>query len=243
MANPVDQYGFVSYSKEENLIWGELLNRQVGILHEKACDEYLYGLELLQLPTNIVPQCYEINKTLQKQTSWMLEPVSSLIPAQAFFSLLANKKFPVATFIRRREDFNYIEEPDIFHEIVGHCPLLMHKPYANFMQAYGELSLNAPQHIQSSLERLFFYTIETGLIKTTKGLRIYGGGILSSYDESLYALDSPIPERRPFNIEEIIHKTYDLQQIQKIYYVIDSFEALHALLEGDLIDLLGQYTL
>jgi phenylalanine-4-hydroxylase len=241
IANPVDQHGFVSYSREENKIWRALFYRQVRILKGRACDEYLRGLSLLQLPSDRIPQCYEVNQALKKQTSWTLEPVSSLIPAKEFFRLLANRKFPVATFIRHREDFGYVEEPDIFHEIVGHCPLLMHAPYADFLHCYGQLSLNAAPQIQTCLERLFFFTIETGLIKTDKGLRIYGGGILSSKNESIYALDSQVPERRPFNIYDIIQSAYGLDQMQTTYYVLESFETLYTLLETNLTSLLLNY--
>lgn len=233
IAKPVDKHGFVNYSCEENQLWSELLERQVAILKDRACDEYLKGLALLNLPTHRIPQCNEINLALETSTSWTLEPVSSLIPANDFFHLLANRKFPVATFIRRREDFNYIAEPDIFHEIVGHCPLLMQPAYANFMQAYGKLSISASPAIQTLLERVFFFTIETGLIKTNDGLKIYGGGILSSYDESLYALESPIPKRIEFNINDIIHSTYGLESMQKTYYILDNFEQLNTLLDLD----------
>ena len=238
IANPVDQNGFVSYSAEENEIWNILLQRQTSVLKGRACDAYLHGLELLQLPLARIPQCFEINEVLQKQTAWKVEPVPALIPAKEFFSLLANRKFPVATFIRRREDLDYIEEPDIFHEIVGHCPMLMQQTYADFLQAYGQLALNAPSSIQKLLGRLFFFTVETGLIETPKGLRIYGGGILSSKNESLYALDSKIPERRVFNIHDVINTTYGLEHMQKIYYAIESFETLYSLIKTDLTQLL-----
>lgn len=241
IANPTDQYGFVAYSKEEDKIWSELLLRQTALLQKRACNEYLQGLALLNLPSNRIPQLTELNSILKKGTTWQLEAVSALLPANEFFHLLANKKFPVATFIRRREDFNYIEEPDIFHEIVGHCPLLIHPPYADFMESYGKLSLSAPPRIQTLLERIFFFTIETGLIATLEGLRIYGGGILSSYDESSYALDSHLPIRKPFNINEVIQSSYSLQSMQKTYYIIDSFDILHALVNLDLIHFLRSY--
>ncbi len=175
---------------------------------------------------------------MQAHTQWSLEPVPALIPAQQFFTLLANRQFPVATFIRHPDDLDYVAEPDIFHELFGHCPLLMHAPYADFVQAYGQLSLQAPASIQEQLARLFFYTIETGLIQTADGLRIYGGGILSSKNESIYSLESPLPERVPFDIERIITHSFRLDKLQDIYFVIDDFKILYELLDADLISML-----
>lgn len=235
IANPVDQNGYVKYSEEENKVWQALMQRQMPLLQNRACDEYLQGLELLNLPYDRIPQCEELNTILQSRTGWRLEPVPALIPTQQFFKLLANKQFPLATFIRRFDDIDYIQEPDIFHEIVGHCPLLLHPVYADFVHTYGKLSLEAEPRIQKLLSKLFCFTIEVGLIKTSAGLRIYGGGILSSKNECIYALESPIPERRPFDISLILKTPYSINVMQKIYYVIDDFSRLYSLIETDLV--------
>jgi phenylalanine-4-hydroxylase len=227
----MNRNGDIAYSDEENEIWSLLLTRQKTILKDRACQDYLQGMELLNLPEDRIPQLSEMNRIMKKHSLWRLVPVSSLIPADAFFTLLAQRKFPVATFIRRREDLDYIAEPDIFHEIVGHCPLLMHTPYADFLQSYGRAALQATQDTRQLLERLFFFTIETGLVRTPTGLRIYGGGILSSYGESLYALDSTVPERKEFNRAEIEKTEFSLEKMQSVYYVIENFDSLYHVLE------------
>ena len=232
VAKLLDHNGVAHYSAEENEIWRMLLQRQKTLLKDRACAEYLYGLELLELSPDKIPQLFEINKILEPLTSWKLEPVASLIRADEFFEMLANRKFPVVTFIRRREDLKYIDEPDIFHEIVGHCPLLTSGHYADFLQKYGYLGLNATQQMRILLSRLFFFTVETGLIKTANGLKIYGAGILSSQSESLYALDSDIPQRLEFNINAIINRQYGLDAMQKTYYIIEDFNMLYTLLDN-----------
>jgi len=220
----------VSYSAEEHETWKILLQKQLPNLKERACHHYLQGLELLALPEDRIPQLSDLNGVLKQHGSWTLEPVASLIPPNQFFSMLARRKFPVATFIRRRDELDYVNEPDIFHEIVGHCPMLMHAPYADFLQRYGQEALQVTDEQRAALERLFFFTIETGLIHTPNGLRIYGGGILSSYQESIYSLDSSIPTRKTLDVAEIINTEYSLDNMQSVYYVIDDFETLYKLL-------------
>lgn len=234
-SHPVDQYGNAAYTANENKVWNILITRQTPIVTECACDEYLEGLELLKLPKDRVPQCPEISKVLQKTTGWSLEPVPALIPHEQFFSLLAQKKFPAATFIRREEELDYLQEPDIFHEIFGHCPLLTNKALAEFTQVYGELSMKANDEERDMLARLYWFTVEFGLINTKKGLRTYGGGILSSKSETPYSVQSSIPLRRPLNVIDVFRTPYLIYILQPIYYVIDSFDDLFKLTEMDLI--------
>lgn len=240
IARPVDPDGFVQYSEDEHGVWHMLLQRQIPILHNRACDEYMHGFELLKLPKDRIPQCHELNQILFAKTGWLLEPVPALIPVQQFFKLLANRQFPCATFIRRLEDLDYIQEPDIFHEIVGHCPMLLHPIYADFIHSYGKLSLTVKPEVQKLLSKLFCFTIEVGLIKSKNGLRIYGGGILSSKNECVYALESHIPERRPFDLPAILATPYRIDVMQKIYYVIDDFNSLYSLIETDFLSKLQQ---
>ena len=235
VVKPVDNNGFVKYEASEHAVWQQLFKRQVSILQGRACDEFLKGLNILQMPPDRIPQLTDLNEKLFTKTKFTLAPVPALIPTKDFFQLLAQRKFPVATFIRTPEEIDYVEEPDIFHELFGHCPLLTHPAYADFVHAYGELSLQATPEIQESLARLFFFTIEVGLIQTKNGLRIYGGGILSSSTESVYALESPLPERLPFNLQQTMHHSFRLDIPQKIYYVIDGFEMLYDLLKLDLL--------
>lgn len=240
VAKPVDANGMVDYTDEENAVWHELITRQEHIIKGRACDEYIKGLEILDFPKNKIPQCKEVSHVLKDITGWALEPVPALIPFDRFFSLLANRRFPAATFIRRKEEIDYLKEPDIFHEIYGHCPLLTNPAYAQFTQIYGELGLKASHEERVLLARLFWYTIEFGLIKTENGLRAYGGGILSSINETVYCLDSNIPERKPFNPMDALKTPYRIDTIQPIYFVLDSFDQLYHLIDTDLMALVHE---
>lgn len=240
VAKPVDVDGNAHYTNEENNIWHDLITRQLPILKNRACEEYMHGLELLNFPLDRIPQCHEVSEVLQASTGWQLEPVAALIPFEQFFSLLANKKFPAATFIRRREELDYLQEPDIFHEVFGHCPLLTNQAYADFTHNYGRLGLAASPKDRVMLAKLYWFTIEFGLIKSSKGLRIYGGGILSSKGETPYSLESPQPQRLPFDPLEVLRTPYRIDIMQPIYYVIDSFETLFHLIELDLFALINQ---
>lgn len=240
VAKPVDEYGNANYTADENQIWHELIVRQMTVVEGRACDEYIQGIDLLNLPKDRVPQCGEISKVLQETTGWKLEPVPALIPFDQFFNLLKNRQFPAATFIRRREDLDYLQEPDIFHEVFGHCPLLTNQAYADFTQTYGKLGLNASHEDRVMLAKLYWFTIEFGLIKTTNGLRVYGGGILSSKSETIYALESDVPKRVPFDPLEILRTPYRINIVQPIYFIIDHFDVLFQLIEMDLIGLIHE---
>lgn len=238
VSKPVDTAGNVAYTPEENSVWHELITRQLPHMQGRACDEYMHGLKLLNFPNDRIPQCHEVTKVLQETTGWALEPVPALIPFDRFFHLLANKKFPAATFIRRREELNYLQEPDIFHEAFGHSPLLTNQHYADFTHTYGKLGLNATPEDRVMLAKLYWFTIEFGLIQTDKGLRAYGGGILSSIGETTYALESPIPQRKPFDVIDVLRTPYRIDIMQPIYFVINSFDTLFELTELDLIGLI-----
>jgi phenylalanine-4-hydroxylase len=240
VAHPVDAKGYANYGEEENKVWEELITRQTPLLKGRACDEYIHGLKLLNLPGDRVPQCPDVSKALSSATGWALEPVAALIPFSKFFELLANRKFPAATFIRRRDEMDYLQEPDIFHEVFGHCPMLTNKACADFTHTYGKLGLKASHEDQVMLAKLYWFTIEFGLIKTKEGLRAYGGGILSSKSETIYSIESEIPERKPFEVMEVLRTPYRIDIIQPIYYVIDSFDVLFNLIEMDLIGLIRE---
>lgn len=239
-AKPVDTEGKAAYTDEENEIWHELITRQIPIVAGRACNEYFYGIEQLNLPHDRIPQCYEISNVLQIATGWQLQPVSALIPFDYFFSLLANRKFPAATFIRRRDELDYLQEPDIFHEVFGHCPLLLNQSCADFTQAYGKLGLNAAPDDRVMLAKLYWFTIEFGLIQTNVGLRAYGGGILSSASETKYCLESEIPRRKPFDIIDVLRTPYRIDIKQPVYFIIENFEVLFELIDLDLIGLIQQ---
>ncbi len=232
-----DENGQVHWSAEENQIWQELVSRQLEIIKGRACDEYMHGLDLLDLPHDRVPQLDEVSEVLLEHTGWQVEQVPALINFDKFFNLLANKKFPVATFIRSREEFDYLQEPDIFHEIFGHCPLLTNPAFANFTHTYGKLGQAASKEDRAYLARLYWFTVEFGLLNTPQGMRIYGGGILSSPGETIHALESDEAERQPLEPVEVLRTPYRIDIMQPIYYVIDDLDTLFDLSNMDLMAL------
>lgn len=236
----VDERGNVTYTPQEHQTWHELITRQIPIIEGRACEEYIEGVRLLDLPKDRIPQCPEVSAILRETTGWQLEPVKALISFDRFFNLLANRKFPAATFIRCQEELDYLQEPDIFHEIFGHCPLLTNPACAEFTHLYGQLGLHASPEDRVMLARLYWFTIEFGLINTSAGLRIYGGGILSSMSETPYSLESDIPLRKPFDVMEVLRTLYRIDIMQPIYYVIDNFDVLFKLIDMDLIALIQE---
>jgi phenylalanine-4-hydroxylase len=240
VAKPVDEHGIVSYTDDENAVWHELITRQHDVIQHRACQEYLDGLALLNFSYDKIPQCNDVSAILQETTGWALEPVPALISFDRFFYLLANRRFPAATFIRTKEELDYLKEPDIFHEIVGHCPLLTNPAYAEFTHTYGKLGLTATPEERVMLARLFWFTIEFGLIQTNQGLRAYGGGILSSINETVYCLESDAPQRLPFDALNALRTPYRIDTIQPIYFVLENFDQLYSLVNQDIMTLVHQ---
>ncbi len=232
--------GIVEYSSQEHEIWRELYQRQWTLIEGRACDEYLRGIDNLGLNASAIPQIPDINAAMEPLTGWHVEPVPALIGFDKFFKLLSERKFPAATFIRTKEDLEYLQEPDIFHEIFGHCPLLTDPFYADFVHEYGKMGLHASKEQRLMLARLYWFTVEFGLIQTPKGLRIYGGGILSSIGETTYALESDIPKRQPLDALEAFRTPYRIDIFQTIYFVINQFEELFNLSQLNLLDLIEQ---
>lgn len=231
-----NEKGVYSYTPEEDAIWRDLYARQQKLLLGKACDAYLEALERIELNQTRVPQLKEVSKRMAEYTGWGVEGVPALIPPQQFFTLLAEKKFPAATFVRTREEFDYLQEPDIFHEVFGHCPLLTNEVYAAFMQRYGEVALSLDKKYYWPLLRLYWFTVEFGLMKQPDGrARIYGAGIVSSVGETEYALGA-VPEHRPFDLVQVLRTPYRIDIYQTVYYVIESFEQLFKLVENDLAE-------
>ena len=230
-----DSHGHIHYSDDENAMWQALLERQAKQIPNRACSAYLEGLQKLKLSPTHIPQLQDIDDVLQATTGWQTAAVPALISFGKFFKLLADKRFPVATFIRRFDDMDYIEEPDIFHEIVGHCPLLTHPAFAAFNETYGKLGLNATKQERLYLARLYWFTIEFGLMGATKATRkIYGGGILSSPSETVYAL-SDEPDCRAFDLIDVLRTPYRIDQIQPIYYAIDDLDTLFDIVNSDIM--------
>lgn len=229
-----DESGVIHYTESEHKTWKTLINRQLSAIAGKACDEYIQGADTLQLPKERVPQLSEVNEVLLDTTGWRIAPVPALINFDRFFSLLADRQFPAATFIRTPEELDYLKEPDIFHEIFGHCPLLTNQSFADFTHHYGKLGLNATHKERVFLARLYWFTVEFGLMKTDQGLRIYGGGILSSPGETLHAL-SDTPEIRELDILQVLRTPYRIDTMQPLYYLINNLEDLYGLCELDIM--------
>lgn len=231
--NP-DSLGVIDYSIDENKVWNILYQRQVELLPNRACKEHIKGLQLLNLTQNKIPQLPEVNASLQELTGFQVEPVSALISAKAFFSLLADRKFPVATFIRYEKELDYVKEPDIFHELFGHCPMLTEPVFADFVQAYGQMVLAMDERDWPLMQRLFWFTVEFGLIQTNEGLRAYGGGILSSIGETVYAVESDLPLRIIYHPLAAFRTPYRIDRMQPVYFVIADYEMLFQSLQQDL---------
>lgn len=228
--------GLIHYTSEEHSVWKTLYNRQIDVVKKRACHEYLEGIHMLGLDAEEIPQCKDVSERLSKCTGWMVEPVEALISFDEFFNLLANKKFPAASFIRHKEELDYLKEPDIFHELFGHCPLLTSQAFADFTHEVGKLGIKIDPKDHHMLARMYWFTVEFGLINTPQGLKIYGGGILSSYQETIYALESDEPQRKPFDLLTVLRTKYRYDELQKNYFIIQSFDALYALMSKNLVN-------
>ena len=241
VARQPDSRGLVQYTDEENSIWATLYERQEKAIRGKACDEYFQGLELLKMPKDRIPQLGEISSVLRRETGWEVAFVPALIPFSEFFKLLADRKFPAATFIRSREELDYLQEPDVFHEIFGHTPLLTNKYFADFTHTYGQLGLAASKEDRVFLARMYWFTIEFGLIQPPgKPMRIYGGGILSSIGETEYAFNSDKPQRKRFSIVDALRTPYRIDIMQPLYYYLEDLRELYELAHMDLMKLVQE---
>lgn len=236
VARQPDEQGFIHYSEAEHQVWNTLVTRQLALIDGRACQEYLDGIEQLGMPHEHIPQLDDINRVLQASTGWRVARVPALIPFQTFFELLASKQFPVATFIRTPEELDYLQEPDIFHEIFGHCPLLTNPWFAEFTHTYGKLGLQASKEERVYLARLYWMTIEFGLVDTSQGRRIYGGGILSSPRETTYCL-SDEPEHQAFDPLEAMRTPYRIDILQPLYFVLPELKSLFDLTHMDIMNL------
>ena len=235
VAKTPDSNGVIHYSQEEQDIWRDLYQRQLPSTQKYAAQACLNGMEMLSLPDNRIPQCDEISQVLMPLTGWRVEPVPALIGFGRFFKMLSEKTFPAASFIRSRADFDYIEEPDIFHEIFGHTPLLTDPGFAFFSQTIGELGLQVQPADYSWLIRLYWFTIEFGLSREQGQYRALGSGLNSSPTELVYAVQSSAPERREFNVIDILRTPYRIDTHQPIYYVIEDINDLFKAADRNLL--------
>ncbi|GAB5457756.1 MAG: phenylalanine 4-monooxygenase [Henriciella sp.] len=222
----IDQ-GWSSYTREEHARWDMLYQRMVEVLPGRAAPEFLNGLKALDLGRGGIPNFETMSEELMALTGWQVVAVPGLVPDEVFFEHLANRRFPAGNFIRRAEQMDYIQEPDVFHDVFGHVPMLTDPVFADYMVAYGEGGLRGLRHnCLKNLAALYWYTVEFGLIQTDEGLRIYGAGILSSTGESQFSLEAPSPNRIAFDIERLMRTDYRIDDYQQSYFVIDSYEQL-----------------
>jgi phenylalanine-4-hydroxylase len=239
VAKKPDSNGFIPYSEEEDAVWNTLYERQVPIVEPRACQAYLDGLEALKLSPTHVPQCIEVSRVLERYTGWSVVPVEALISFEEFFTLLSTRRFPAASFIRIPEELDYLQEPDIFHEIFGHCPMLVHPDFAKFTEAFGKIGLKAGNKERARLARLYWFTAEFGLFREAGGHhKIYGAGILSSKSETIYAAENPNPSRTHFDLLTTLRTPYRYDIMQTMYYSINDFKTLYEMVEQDLFGLL-----
>ena len=216
-----------NYNQSEHDIWLRLYDRQYEILRSRACKPFLDGLDALDLHGRGIPDFRQLNQALKPLTGWEVVAVPGLVPDIEFFDLLANRKFPAGRFIRKPSEFDYIEAPDIFHDVYGHVPLLTNHVFADYMQAYGKGGQRAYGNFDlKQLARLYWYSVEFGLIRENGAMKIYGAGILSSRDESVFALESSSPNRVEFDLTRLMRTNYKIDDFQDIYFVIDDFEEL-----------------
>ncbi|MET0247178.1 MAG: phenylalanine 4-monooxygenase [Sphingomonas sp.] len=231
-----------AYTPEEHATWDTLFARQAKLLPGRASNAYLKGLEALRLSESGIPNFGELSERLMKLTGWQVIAVPGLVPDDVFFDHMANRRFVAGNFIRRPDQLDYIQEPDVFHDVFGHVPMLADPVFADYLEAYGRggnraLELGALKH----LGRLYWYTVEFGLIAEPEGLRIYGSGIVSSSAESIFALDDPSPNRIGFDLKRVMRTDYRIDDFQQNYFVIPSFEALlRATVETDFAPLYGE---
>ena len=222
------------FTPQEHRVWDMLFARQQQMLGHRAVHAFHEGLDVLRLSRPGIPDFDELNERLFARTGWTVVSVPGLVPDDIFFEHLSRRRFPAGNFIRSADQLDYLEEPDVFHDVFGHVPLLAQPAVADFMQAIGEHGLHALEvGALHRLARLYWYTVEFGLAREEGVLKIYGAGILSSFGESRYALESPVPHRPAFDMARVLRTGYRSDAFQQSYFVIDSFEDLLERTIGD----------
>lgn len=234
--------GWEHYTAEEHATWDTLFARQSKLLPGRASEAYLRGLDVLKLSRPGIPDFEELSERLMTLTGWQVVAVPGLVPDDVFFDHMANRRFVAGNFIRRPDQLDYLQEPDVFHDVFGHVPMLADPVFADYLAAYGRggqraLGMDALKY----LGRLYWYTVEFGLVREGGDLRIYGAGIVSSYSESRFALEDPSPNRIGFDLARVMRTEYRIDDFQQNYFVIPSYEELlRTTLETDFAPLYAQ---
>ncbi|HYS13839.1 MAG TPA: phenylalanine 4-monooxygenase [Burkholderiaceae bacterium] len=222
----IDQ-GWERYTQQEHGVWKTLYARQSKLLPGHACDEFVQGMQALPIGADAIPDFRRLSDVLMKHTGWQVVAVPGLVPDEVFFDHLANRRFPAGQFVRRADQLDYLEEPDVFHDVFGHVPMLLNPVIADYIQAYGVGGLRAQRlGVLTHLARVYWYTVEFGLLEQKEGLRIYGSGIVSSYSETRFALEDASPNRLRFNLERAMRTRYRIDDFQETYFVIRSLDEL-----------------
>lgn len=222
----IDQ-GWSQYTAKEHAVWKTLFNRQTQLLPGLACDAFVHGMQNLPLSADRIPDFVELSQVLMQHTGWQVVAVPGLVPDAVFFDHLAHRRFPAGNFLRKAHELDYLEEPDVFHDVFGHVPMLMNPVMADFIQAYGHAGLRAQQIGKlTELARVYWYTVEFGLVRQPEGLRIYGAGIASSFSESRFSVESDSPNRIGFELERVMRTHYRIDDFQESYFVLNELQDL-----------------
>ena len=234
----IDQ-GWHNYTPQEHAVWKMLFERQSKLLPGRACDEFVRGMQDLPIGPDQIPNFEQLSETLSQRTGWQIVAVPGLVPDDVFFEHLAHRRFPAGHFIRKPHELDYLEEPDVFHDVFGHVPMLMNPAIADYIQAYGEGGLRAKRlGVLEKLARVYWYTVEFGLVKQPGGLRVYGAGIASSATETVFSVEDDSPNRVAFDLERVMRTNYRIDDFQETYFVLDN---LNDLLELARIDFAPLY--
>jgi phenylalanine-4-hydroxylase len=221
------QQDWEAYTPDQHAVWADLVRRRMVQLQAHACEEYLEGFQLIGLREDRIPRLSEVNSRLRPRTGWQATPVSGFLPPDAFFEMLAARQFPTTTYIRGRESLDYTPEPDIFHDVFGHVPMHAHPVFADFLQHYGRVcaTLSSKEDLER-MGRLFWFTVEFGVIRQQGTVKLYGSGLISSQGESDYVVDGG-PEIRAFNLEEVMEQRFSTSEMQKVLYAVESFDEIY----------------
>lgn len=222
----IDQ-GWHNYTPQEHAVWKTLFERQSKLLPGRACDEFVRGMQDLPIGPDQIPNFEQLSETLSQRTGWQIVAVPGLVPDDVFFEHLAHRRFPAGHFIRKPHELDYLEEPDVFHDVFGHVPMLMNPAIADYIQAYGEGGLRAKRlGVLEKLARVYWYTVEFGLVKQPDGLRVYGAGIASSAKETVFSVEDDSPNRVAFDLERVMRTNYRIDDFQETYFVLDNLNDL-----------------
>jgi phenylalanine-4-hydroxylase len=216
-----------AYTAEQHAVWADLVRRRIPQLRQHACDEYLDGLKLIGLVEDSIPNLADVNARLEPRTGWRATPVSGFLPPDAFFEMLGARQFPTTTYLRSRESFDYTPEPDIFHDVFGHVPMHAHPVFADFLQHYGRVcaALSSKDDLER-MGRLFWFTVEFGVIRQQGTIKLYGSGLISSQGESDYVVAGG-PEIRDFNLAQVMEQRFSTSEMQPVLYAVESFDQIY----------------